>query len=538
MDKETARDLLACKDRYDLKKLLAKMKEKSLNARMKYDPAFATSPMCISDKDYDFSVDLELITLVESDPFHGYESETVVAHLTKLNGIATLFTNDEKIRCYYILKLFPFSLKGDAETWFNSLDPGCVRSPHDMMYYFSAKYFPAHKKQAALREIYNFVQIEEESHRQAWGRLLQLLNALPDHPLEMHDILDVFYNGLTDASRDHLDSCAGCVFRERTVEQAELLLNNMLANENNWTLPEPAPKPTPKKRGVLFLSLEDMQEDKKSMKEEGIKAEDVKNLPPIEEIHGLDNQTQVVKVNCIYRFDEGGIPRYKSASQCLDEFDNFIVKQENFNAYVGRQLQRNAYMIERLSDYMSRIKGELKLISKHASMVITQVEQVFRAQNDLLNELNSKKNDNAIGVVTRGGRMTQEPLYPEGHPKGIEQDSQRANLDAPSSSKKKKKKNDRNLHASSEPVANTPENPNDISVSDAETQSGNEHEPSDNINDDVHDDAQPNNDNDVEIEPVVDLDNPQSKNQHYDKRDFVARKHGREREPWVQKPMH
>ena len=31
-----------------------------------------------------------------------------------------------------------------------------------------------------------------------------------------------------------------------------------------------------------------MQEAKKSMKEKGIKAEDVKNLPPIEEIHGLN----------------------------------------------------------------------------------------------------------------------------------------------------------------------------------------------------------------------------------------------------------
>ena len=31
-----------------------------------------------------------------------------------------------------------------------------------------------------------------------------------------------------------------------------------------------------------------MQEAMKSMKEKGIKAEDVKNLPPIEEIHGLN----------------------------------------------------------------------------------------------------------------------------------------------------------------------------------------------------------------------------------------------------------
>ena len=116
-----------------------------------------------------------------------------------------------------------------------------------------------------------------------------------------------------------------------------------------------------------------MQEAKKSMKEKGIKAEDVKNLPPIEEIHGLnlppveeihglDNSTQVVKVNSLYRFDEGDIPRYKSASQCLDEFDNFIVKQENFNAYVGRQLKRNAYMVEHLSDYILELKVTLNLL--------------------------------------------------------------------------------------------------------------------------------------------------------------------------------
>ena len=156
-----------------------------------------------------------------------------------------------------------------------------------MVYYFSEKYFPAHKKQAALQEIFNFVQTKEESLPQAWGRLCQLLNALPDHPLKKNEILYIFYNGITDASWDLLDSCAGCVFRERTVNEAELLLNNMLTNENSWNLPEPIPKaihepieptpepipkPTPKKRGVLFLSPEDMQEAKKSMKEKGIKA--------------------------------------------------------------------------------------------------------------------------------------------------------------------------------------------------------------------------------------------------------------------------
>ena len=104
-----------------------------------------------------------------------------------------------------------------------------------------------------------------------------------------------------------------------------------------------------------------MQEAKKSMKEKGIKAEDVKNLPPIEEIHGLnsppieeiydpnplpieethglDNPTRVVKVNSLCRYDKAVIPFTKIAFPCLDEFDKFMAKQEDFNAYFGRQLK-------------------------------------------------------------------------------------------------------------------------------------------------------------------------------------------------------
>ncbi|KAI4999477.1 hypothetical protein ZWY2020_004066 [Hordeum vulgare] len=274
-----------------------------------------------------------------------------------------------------------------------------------------------------------------------------------------------------------------------------------------------------------------MQEAKKSMREKGIKSEDVKNLPLVEEIHGLDNPTHVVEVNSLRRFNESDIPFDKPASLCLDEFDNFVAKQQSFNDYVSRQLEQNAHMLSHFSACVDRDVNDLKLLSKHASMVTTQVEQVHKAQNDLLNELN----DNSVRVITRGGRMTQEPLYPEGHPKRIEQDSLGVSTEAPSHPRKKNK-DDRNLHAS-QPTSVTPKSPNDISVSDAETHSGDEHEPSDNIDSGVHVDAQPSNDKDVEIEPSVDLDNPQPKNRRYDKKDFIARKHGKEREPWVQKPM-
>ena len=81
--------------------------------------------------------------------------------------------------------------------------------------------------------------------------------------------------------------------------------------------------------------------------------------------------------------------------------------------------------------------------------------------------MNNNISDFVIRVATRGGKMTQEPLYPEGHPKRIEQDSQRANTSAPSPSKKK---NDRTLHTSSEPeIEKPPDNDIEISISNAKT---------------------------------------------------------------------
>ena len=81
MDGEVSRDFISCENKDDLKKLLCKLKEKSMMEKMKHDPKFSTSPIFATDKDYEFSIDPELIPIVESDPLHGYENETIVEHL-------------------------------------------------------------------------------------------------------------------------------------------------------------------------------------------------------------------------------------------------------------------------------------------------------------------------------------------------------------------------------------------------------------------------------------------------------------------------
>ncbi|KAK1686695.1 hypothetical protein QYE76_047543 [Lolium multiflorum] len=352
----------ATTDARKIKKLLA---EHAVRYKLSPDPKFATSPINIKDKDYDFSLDLSHIAIVEKTPFCGTEKESAVEHMTELSTLSSLFSDDVKMRTYFVAKIFPFSLKDDAKTWYNSLPPNSIKSPKELLDVFFRKYFPASAQHIALQRIYNFDQGDEEKLPEAWARFCSLIRARPDHDLEKHDLLDIFYSGLTIESRAYLDSCAGCVFRKRTPDDAEELLAKISRNHDDWTTPEPTPTPILKKRGLIKLNDEDMREAKKSLKEKGIKSEDVKNLPPIEDICEI-------------------IPP---------------------------------------------------------------------------------------------SSMIEDPLYPEGHPKRIEQDSQR--IEPSAHSKKKKKKKHKNVVESSEPV----NDPNSISISDAETESGNEHDKDNDKND-------------------------------------------------------
>ncbi|KAK1629203.1 hypothetical protein QYE76_003518 [Lolium multiflorum] len=377
----------------NLKKLIA---QHAVRYKLSPDPKFATSPINIKDKDYDFSLDLSHISIVEKTPFCGTEKESAVEHMNELSTLSSLFSDDVKMRTYFVAKIFPFSLKDDAKIWYNNLPPDSIDSPSCLLDVFFRKYFPASAQHIALQRIYSFDQEDGEKLPEAWARFCSLIRARPGHDLEKHDLLDIFYSGLTIESRAYLDSCADCVFRKRTPDEAEELLAKISKNHDDWSTPEPTPTPILKKRGMIELNDEDMREAKKSLMEKGIKSEDVKNLPPIEDL--------------------------------------------------------------------------CKIIPPSSTI--------------------------------------EDPLYPEGHPKRIEQDSQRTK--ETSSPSKKKKKKHKTVVESSEPV----NDPNSISISDAETESGNEHD-EDNDKNDTPDKEE------IEKEPEK-----HAKNKKYTKEDFITKKHG------------
>src|SRR3954469_9060798 len=180
------------------------------------------------------------------------------------------------------------------------------------------------------------------------------------------------------------------------------------------------------------------------------------------------------------------------------------------NKRVERNLEENARAISTLHDIVERTSNDVKMLVKHFQMVQTQIDQLSKVQKDLL--VNASRKKHAYEIGTRSGVTTQDPLYPEGHPNRIEQDSQRAN-DIGTISQKKNKKS-KNGVESSEQVRD----PNSVSISNAETESGN--------------DKSDASDKEIEEEPKK-----QTRNTKFTKEDFIANKNGKEREPWVQKPL-
>ena len=115
---------------------------------------------------------------------------------------------------------------------------------------------------------------------------------------------------------------------------------------------------------------------------------------------------------------------------------------------------------------MERTSNDVKMLVKHFQMVQTQIDQLIKVQKDLL--VNAAKEKHAYEIRIRSGAATQDPLYPEGHPKRIEKDSQQAENSG--TTRKKRKKKHKTIVEPSEPTID----PNSISVSDAETESRSE----------------------------------------------------------------
>jgi hypothetical protein len=138
LDDDFIDEFHATSDAGAIRDLLAR---RAVRYKLSPDANFVASPINISDMDYDFSLDLSYISIVEKEPFCGTENESVMGHMNELSSLSNLFSDDTKLRTYFVAKIFPFSLKGATKAWFNNLSPGSIDSPIALVNAFFQKIF-------------------------------------------------------------------------------------------------------------------------------------------------------------------------------------------------------------------------------------------------------------------------------------------------------------------------------------------------------------------------------------------------------------
>ncbi|GJY17122.1 reverse transcriptase domain-containing protein, partial [Tanacetum coccineum] len=140
--------------------------------------------------------------IVNDDPHSHIRRFTKITQTVKLNQVPP-----DVIK----LMLFPFSLEGAARTWLDKEPPNSITTWNDLVSKFVNHFFPPSKTTNLRNEITRFQQRFGETFAEAWDRFKDLLNKCPHHGFSPLHQIDTFYNSLSQADHDSLNSAAGVV---------------------------------------------------------------------------------------------------------------------------------------------------------------------------------------------------------------------------------------------------------------------------------------------------------------------------------------
>ena len=199
-----------------------------------------------------FELKPALITMVQQHQFTGHPTEDPNEHLgrflritniVKLNGV-----RPEVIK----LHLFPFSLRGIAATWYESLPYGYVDTWEELVEAYLGKFFPPSLISDRRREIIVFQQGEGESLYVAWERFKRLMKRCRMHGIDLKTQMDIVYHALNDTSKGIIDaSCCGA-FKRKSDEEAKDLIEDL--EKCNMKAPSEFSKGSSRGKGVMELS--------------------------------------------------------------------------------------------------------------------------------------------------------------------------------------------------------------------------------------------------------------------------------------------
>ncbi|XP_019230632.1 PREDICTED: uncharacterized protein LOC109211546 [Nicotiana attenuata] len=132
------------------------------------------------------------------------------------------------------LRVFKYSLAGDARRWLQNLPPNSIRSWPELVRAFLAKWFPQSKKSELRDKIFFFKQQPGEHLHVACDRFKLYLVRSPNHGFPDSILLEKFYMGLDPMNQAIAKNAADGSFMDKSFARVTQILDKMAKHNQAW----------------------------------------------------------------------------------------------------------------------------------------------------------------------------------------------------------------------------------------------------------------------------------------------------------------
>ncbi|XP_040368814.1 uncharacterized protein LOC121051044 isoform X2 [Rosa chinensis] len=178
-------------------------------------PSIVNAPSCIVLPPINANFEIKPNMLSILPTFHGMASERPYDHIIEFDAICSTMHLGGLTLEGLKLRLFPFSLKDQACTWFHKLKPRSILSWADMQRVFLNAYYPHHRTTYMRDRLTKFFQEDNETFYDALERFKDIELGCPHHGLTKWLLCESFYNGLIIDDRRRLDNASGGNFLKK-----------------------------------------------------------------------------------------------------------------------------------------------------------------------------------------------------------------------------------------------------------------------------------------------------------------------------------
>ncbi|XP_026422236.1 uncharacterized protein LOC113318306 [Papaver somniferum] len=190
------------------------------------------SCIVLSQTDGPFELAANMIQMLPI--FRGVESENPYYHVREFEQICRTMQFENISEDSLKLRLFTFSLKESAKSWFYSLRPQSITTWDQLTTIFFKKLFPYHRTINIRQSIKFFFQLDGETLFHYFESFNDLLLECPHHGFEKWRLVAILYEGLNFKSQALVESMCNGEFIDKIVDDAWSFLAEVVEKTHQW----------------------------------------------------------------------------------------------------------------------------------------------------------------------------------------------------------------------------------------------------------------------------------------------------------------